>query len=125
MCQSLLVFLMFIKCSSYSNLTTHIFVISLHVVPFITPFINRPSTCCFLSNQVLYLFKFYPLGKVENFVKSDCFCRYATVTAVSSISIDDNLLRFQGLCAKRNYSKVPNNRGDSNKRDGVRNLSKI
>ena len=59
-------FLMFIKLSSYSNLITHMFVISLHVVHFITPFINRPSTCCFLPNQVLYLFKFYPLGKMEN-----------------------------------------------------------
>ena len=54
------VFLMFIKLSSYSNLITHMFVISLHVVHFITPFINRPSTCYFLSKQ-----KFYPLGKME------------------------------------------------------------
>ena len=54
--------LMFIKLSSYSYLITHMFFISLHVVHFITPFINRPSTCCFLSNQVLYLFKFYPQG---------------------------------------------------------------
>ena len=65
-------FLMFIKLSSYSNVITHMFVISLHVY-FITPFINRPSTCCILSNQVLYLFKFYLLGKMENFTQSDCF----------------------------------------------------
>ena len=66
------VFLMFIKLSSYSNVITHMFFISLYVY-FITPFINRASTCCFLSNQVLYLFKFYLLGKMDNFTQSDCF----------------------------------------------------
>ena len=84
------VFFMFIKLSSYSNLITHMFVISLHVVHFITPFINRPSTRCFLSNQVLNLFKFYPLGKMANFIQSDCFCRYKTITVVPSPSIDNN-----------------------------------
>ena len=58
------------------------FVISLFVVHFITSFINRPSRCCFLSNQVLYLFKFHLLGKMENFIQSNCFCRYTTVTVV-------------------------------------------
>ena len=42
LCQNLRgFFLMFIKLSSYSNLITHMFVISLHVVYFITPFINQ------------------------------------------------------------------------------------
>ena len=77
---------MFIKHSSYSNLITHMFVISVYVVHFITPFINRPSTWCFLSNQVLYLFKFHPHGKMENFIQSDCFCRYTTVAVVPSIN---------------------------------------
>ena len=54
---------------------------------FIMPFINRPSTWCHLSNQVLYLFKFYPLGKMENFIQSDCFCRYTTGTVATSLSI--------------------------------------
>ena len=95
-------FLMFIKLSSYSNLITHMFVISLHVVHFITPFINRPSTCCFLSNQVLYLFNFYPLGKMENFIQSDCFCRYTIVTVVPSLSIDDNfVIEISGVVCKK------------------------
>ena len=34
-------------------------------------------------------------------------------------------MRFQGLCAKENYSKFPNNRGGSNKWGGVRILFKI
>ena len=85
-------FLVFIKLSSYSNLITHMFVISLHVFRFITPFINRPSTCCFISNQVLNLFKFYPLGKMDNFIQLGCFCRCPTVTAVTYLSIDDNLV---------------------------------
>ena len=75
--------LMFIMLSSYSHLITHMFVISLHVVHFITPFINRPSTCCFLSNQVLCLFKFY---------RTDCFCRYTSLTVVPSLSINYNLV---------------------------------
>ena len=96
------VFLMFIKLSSYSNLITHMFVISLHVVHFITPFINRPSTCCILSNQVLYLFKFYPLGKMEIFIQSDCFCRHTTVTVVPSLSIDDSLvIGIPGVVCKK------------------------
>ena len=86
------VFLVFIKLSSYSNLITHMFVISLHVFHFSTPFINRPSTCCFISNQVLNLFKFYPLGKMDNFIQLGCFCRCPTVTAVTYLSIDDNLV---------------------------------
>ena len=107
---------MFIKLSSYSNLITHMLVISLHVVHFITPFIIRPSTCCFLSSQVLYLFKFYPFGKTENFIQSDCFCRYTTVTVVPSLSIGKNLvIEISGVVCKKkkkkNYSKVPNNRG--------------
>ena len=69
------VFLMFIKLSSYSNLITHMFVISLHVVHFITSFINRQSMCCFLSNQVLYLFKFYPLDKMENLSNRIVLCK--------------------------------------------------
>ena len=104
-------FLMFIKLSSYSNLITHKFVISLHVVHFITQFMSWPSTCCFLWNQVLCLFKFYPLGKMENFIQLDCICRYTTVTVVPSLSIDDNLvIEISGVVCKKNYSKVPNNR---------------
>ena len=88
------------------------FVISLVVVYFITSFINRPSTYCFLSNQVLSLFKFYPLGKIENFIKPDCFCRCTTLTAVPSLSIDKNfVIETSGVVCKKNYSKVPNNRG--------------
>ena len=98
------VFLMFIKLSSYSNLITHMFVISF--------VINRPSTCCFLSNQVLYLFNFYPLGKMENFIQSDCFCRYTTVTVVPSLSIDGNLvIEISGVVCKKNYSKIRITRG--------------
>ena len=93
---------MFIKLSSYSNLIMHMFVIPLHVVHFITPFINRPSTCCFLSNQVLHLFKFDLVGKMGNFIQSDCFCRYTTVTAVPSLSIDDNLvIEISGVLFKQ------------------------
>ena len=111
-------FLVFIKLSSYSNFITHMFVISLHVVHFITPF--------FLSNQVLYLFKSYRLGKIENFIQSDCFCRYTTVSVVPSLSIDNNLvIEISGVVCKKNYSKVPNNRWGSDKQGGVRNLSKI
>ena len=89
------------------------FVISLHAVYFITPFINRPSTSFFLSNQVLYLFKFYPLGKMESFIQSDYICGYTTVTVVPSLSIDGNLvIEISGVvCKKENYSKVPNNGG--------------
>ena len=101
------IFLMFIKLSSYSNLNTHVFIISLHAVHFITPFKNRPSTCCFLSNQVLHLFKFYPLGKMENFIQSDCFYKYTVVTVVPSVSMDDNLvIEISGVVCKKNYSKV-------------------
>ena len=79
-----------------------------------------------LSNQVLYLFKFYPFGKMENFIQWDCFCRYTTVTVVPCPSINDNLIvEISGVVCKKRYSKVPNNREGSNKRDGVRNLSKI
>ena len=91
-------YLMLIKFSSCSNLITHMFVISLHAVHFITPFINRPSTCCFISIQVLYLFKLYSLGKIDNFIQSDCFCRYKTVTVVPSLSLSImtiSLLRFR------------------------------
>ena len=103
---------MFIKLSSYSNLIMHIFVISLDVVHFITPFINRPGTYCFLSNQVLSLLKFYPLGKMENFIKSDCFCRCTTVTVIPTLSIDENfVIEISGVVCKKNYSKVPNNTG--------------
>ena len=88
------------------------FVISQHVVDFITLFINRPSTRPFLSNQVLHLFKFCPLGKMENLIQSDCFCRYTTVTVVPSLSIADKLLiEISGVVCKKNYSDVPNNRG--------------
>ena len=72
-CQSLDFFLTFIKLSPYSNLITPMFVISLHVVHFITPFTDRPTTCYFLLNQVLHLLKFDTLGKMENFIQSDCF----------------------------------------------------
>ena len=106
------VFIMFINLSSYSNLITHMFVISSHVVHFITPVINRSSTCYFLSNQVLYLFKIYPLGKMENVIQSDCFCGYTTVTVVPSLSIDNNkVIEIPGVVCKKYYSKVPNNRG--------------
>ena len=56
------VFLMFIKLSSYSNLITHTFVISLRS-PFHYAVHKSTNRSCFLSNQVLCLFKFYPLGK--------------------------------------------------------------
>ena len=102
------------------------FLTSSHVFHFITPVINRPSTCCFLSNQVLYLFKVYPLGKMENVIQSDCFCRYTTVTVVPSLSIDDNLvIEIPEFVCKKYYSKVRNNRGGSNKWGEVRHLSKI
>ena len=111
------VFLMFIKLSSYSNLITHMFVISVYVVHFIMPFINRPSAWCFLSNQVLYLFKFYPL--LSTFYPIGLFLQIhncSCSTLYQSMTIW--LLRFQGLCAK---TKVPNNRGGSSKRGGSNN----
>ena len=96
--------LMFIKLSSYSNLITHMFVISF--------VINRPSTCCFLSNQVLCLFKFIHLVKWKILSNGiDCFCRYTTVNVVvPSLSIDDNLvIEISGVVhkkrTKKNYSK--------------------
>ena len=91
-------FLIFIKLSSYSNLITHMFFISLHVDHFNTPFINRPTTCCFL----------YPPCKMETFIQLDCFCRYTTVTVVPSLSFDDNLvIEISEVVCKR---KVPNNK---------------
>ena len=120
-------FLMFIKFSSYSDLITLMFIISLHVVHFIAPFITWPSTCWFLSNQVLYLLKFYPLVKMENFIQSDCFCRYTTVTVVPSLSIDDKLvLEISGIVYKKKQKlRSQITEGCSNKQGGVRNLSKI
>ena len=120
-------FLMFIKFSSYSDLITHMFVISLHVVHFTVPFITWPSACWFLSNQVLYLLKFYPLVKMENFIQSDCFCRYTTVTVVPSLSIDDKLvLEISGIVYKKKQKlRSQITEGCSNKQGGVRNLSKI
>ena len=98
---------MFFKLSSCSDLITHMFVISLHVLHFITPFINRPSKWCFLSNQVLYLLKFYPLGKMENLIQSDCFCRYTTVTVVPSLSINNNFVsETSEVVRKKYYSKT-------------------
>ena len=97
---------MFIKVSSYSNLITHMFVISLHVVHFTTLFINLPSTCCFLLYQALHLFKFFPLGKMENFIQPDYFCRYIAITVVPSLSIDDNLvIEISGVVCKKTTLK--------------------
>ena len=79
------VFLMFIKLSSYSNLITYMFVILLHVVHFITPFINRPTTCCFYQTKsciclnFIHLVKWKILSnrivlcKVQNFIKTEAF----------------------------------------------------
>ena len=92
---------MFIKVSSYSNLITHMFVISLHVVRFTTPFINLPSTCCFLLYQALHLFKFFPLGKMENFIQPDYFCRYIAITVVPSLSA----IEISGVVCKKTTLK--------------------
>ena len=82
------------------------FVISLQVVHFITLFINRPSTCCFLSNQVWYFFKFYQLAKMENFIQSDCFRRYTTVIVVPCLTIDHNLvIDISGVVCKNKKKK--------------------
>ena len=119
-------FLMFIKLSSYSNVIRHTFVISLRVVHLITPFINWPSMCRFFSSQVLYLFKSYPLVKIENFVKSDCFCRYTAVTVVPFLSINDNLvIEISGVVCKNTTLRSQITGGGSNKWGGVRNLSYI
>ena len=120
------VFLMFNKLSSYSNVIRHMFAISLRVVHFITPFINWPSMCCFFSSQVLYLFKFYPLVKMENFIQSDCFWRYTTVTVVPSLSINDNLvIEISGVVCKETTLRSRITGGGSNNWGGVRNLSYI
>ena len=120
------VFLMFNKLSSYSNVIRHMFAISLRVVHFITPFVNWPSMCCFFSSQVLYLFKFYPLVKMENFIQSDCFCRYTTVTVVPSLSINVNLvIEISGVVCKETTLRSRITGGGSNKWGGVRNLSYI
>ena len=62
---------------------------------------------------------------MENFIQSDCFCRYTTVTAVTSLSINDNLvIEISGLCVKKKTtlrSRITG--GGSNKWGGVRNLS--
>ena len=120
------VFGLFLKLSSYSNVIRHMFVISLRVVHFITPFINWPSMCCFFSNQVLYLLKFYPLVKMENFIQSDYFCRDTTVTLVPSLSINDNLvIEISGVVCKKTTLRSRITGGGSNKWGGVRNLSWI
>ena len=60
----------------------------------------------------MYLFKFYPLGKMENFIQSYGFCRHTTVTVVPSLSIDDNLvIEISGIVCKKYYSTVLNNSG--------------
>ena len=46
-----MVFLLFIKLSSSSNLITYMFVISLSVVHFITSFINRPARIAFYQTK--------------------------------------------------------------------------
>ena len=48
-------FLMFVKLSSCSNLIRHMFVFSLHVVHFITPFINRQSACYFFMKPIFVI----------------------------------------------------------------------
>ena len=82
---------MFIKLSSYSNLTTHVFYF----------------TACSPFHYAVHKIDqarvaFYPLGKMENFIQSDCFCRYTTVTVVPSLSIDDNLvIEISGVCVQK------------------------
>ena len=109
------IFLMFIKLSSYSNLTTQIFVISLHVVCLLCllfHYIFHSISLCrskidqarvaFYQSKSCICLNFHPLGKMENFIQSDCFCRCTTVTAVPSLSIDGNLvIEISGLVCKK------------------------
>ena len=88
-------FLIFVKLSSYSNLITYMFVISLHVGHFITPFINR----------------YY-------------FCRYTIVTVARGNYNYTQGLHAKKTTLRSRITTVGRG-GGSNKWGGVRNCSKI
>ena len=63
---------------------------------------------------------------MENFIQSDYFCGYTTVTVVPSLSIDGNLvIEISGVVCKKKITPRSRITGVSNKWGGVRNLSKI
>ena len=63
---------------------------------------------------------------MENFIQSDCFCRYTTVTVVPSLSINVNLvIEISGVVCKETTLRSRITGGGSNKWGGVRNLSYI
>ena len=85
----------------------------------------------FYETNFCYLFRFYPLGKMENFIQSDCFCRYTTATVVPSLPINDNLvIEISGVVCKIKITLRSRITGGTrwemvNKVGRVKNLSKI
>ena len=109
--------LMFIMLSSYSHLITHVRYFTT-CSPFHYAVHKSTKQVLLFIKPSLHLFKFYPLGKMENFTQLDCFSRQTTLTVVPSLSIDDNLvIKISGVPCKKTTlrSRIT---GGSNKQGG-------